>query len=105
MPLSMPRHSMGQRIFTEGRLTEAMASLEDLILLPKPRSVVARTGAFRITGGSKIVCQGDSGSLFPIARRLQRAFWENQRIGLAVRGGGTGIYAPRGGANLMPPPR
>ena len=99
--MSMPRHSMGQRIFTEGRLTEAMASLEDLILLPKPRSVVARTGAFRLTGGSKIVCQGDSGSLFPIARRLQRAFWENQRIGLALRAGDPGIYAPRGGTTIM----
>src|SRR5215213_10245082 len=101
MPLSMPRHSMGQRIFTEGRLTEAMASLEDLILLPKPRSVVARTGAFRLTGGSKIVCQGDPGSLFPIARRLQRAFWENQRIGWALRAGDPGIYGPRGRTTIM----
>src|SRR5215208_5364009 len=101
MPLSMPRHSMGQRIFTEGRLTEAMASIEDLILLPKPRSVVARTGAYRLTGGSKIVCQGDPGSLFPIARRLQRAFWENQRIGLALRAGDPMIYAPRGGTTIM----
>ena len=99
--MSMPRHSIGQRIFTEGRLTEAMASIEDLILLPKPRSVVARTGAYRLTDGSKIVCQGDSGSLFPIARRLQRAFWENQRIGLALRAGDPIIYGPRGGSTIM----
>ena len=78
-----------------------MASIEDLILLPKPRSVVARTGAYRLTGGSKIVCQGDPGSLFPIARRLQRAFWENQRIGLALRAGDPMIYAPRGGTTIM----
>ena len=78
-----------------------MASLEDLILLPKPRSVVARTGAYRLTGGSKIVCQGEIGSLFPIARRLQRAFLANQRIGLALRAGDPGINGPRGGTTIM----
>src|SRR5215213_10387160 len=97
MPLSMPRHSMGQRIFTEGRLTEAMASIEDLILLPKPRSVVARTGAYRLTGGSKIICQGEPGSLFPIAHRLQQALWENQSIGWTLRAGDPGINGSRDG--------
>jgi hypothetical protein len=77
-----------------------MASIEDLILLPKPRSVVARTGAYSLTGGSKIICQGDSGSLFPIARRLQRALLQNQGIGWALRAGDPWIYGSRGGTIL-----
>src|SRR5215207_8739553 len=60
-----------------------MASIEDLILLPKPRSAVARTGAYRLTGGSKITCQ--------------RALWENQRIGWALRAGDPGTYGSKGG--------
>jgi hexosaminidase len=77
-----------------------MASIEDLILLPKPRSVVARTGVHSLTGGSKIICQGDPGSLFPIARRLQRALLQNQRIGWALRAGDPGVYGSRGGTIL-----
>jgi hexosaminidase len=77
-----------------------MASIEDLILLPKPRSVVARTGAYRLTGGSKIICQGDTASLFPIARRLQRALLQNQRIGWALRAGDPGIYGSRDGTTM-----
>src|SRR5215213_7960739 len=84
-------------MFTKGRPIEVMVSIEDLILLPKPRSVVARTGAYRLAGGSKIVCQGDPGSLFPIGRRLQRALWKNQRIGWILRAGDPGIYGSRGG--------
>jgi hexosaminidase len=87
---------MGQRTFREERLTEGMASIEDLILLPKPRSVVARTGAYGLTGGSKIVCQGEPGSLFPIAHRLQQALCENQRIGWILRAGNPRIYGSRG---------
>jgi len=77
-------------------LTEAMASIEDLILLPKPRSVVARSGAYRLTGGSKIICQGDPESLFPIARRLQRALLESQRISWVLRAGDPGNDDSRG---------
>ena len=40
-----------------------MASIEDLILLPKPRSVIARSGTYRLTGGSNITCQGDPESV------------------------------------------
>src|SRR5215218_7594041 len=97
MPLSMPRHSMGQRIFTEGRLTEAMASIDNLILLPKPRSVVARTGAYGLTGGSRITCRGDTASLFPTARRLQQALWENQQVGWTLRAGEPGTDGSRSG--------
>ncbi|MDP8944618.1 MAG: family 20 glycosylhydrolase [Actinomycetota bacterium] len=77
-----------------------MASIQDLILLPKPRSVVARTGAYRLTGGSKIICQGDTASLFPIARRLQRALLQNQRIGWALRAGDLGIDSSRDGTTI-----
>jgi hypothetical protein len=77
-----------------------MASIEDLILLPKPRSVVARSGTYRLAGGSKIICQGDPGSLFSIARRLQRALWENQRVGWTLRAGGSGIDHSRSGATI-----
>jgi Glycosyl hydrolase family 20, domain 2 len=72
-----------------------MASIEDLILLPKPRSVVARRGAYRLTGGSKIICKGDPASLFPIARRLQRAIWENQRVYWTLRAGNPELYGSR----------
>ena len=74
-----------------------MASIEDLILLPKPRSVVARSGAYRLTGGSKITCQGDPESLFPVARRLQQALLESQRIGWALRAGIPGSTVPGAG--------
>ena len=77
-------------------LTEAMASIEDLILLPKPRSIVARPGAYGLTSGSKIICQGDPASLFPIAHRLQQAVWENQRIGWVLRAGDPGNNDSRG---------
>src|SRR5215210_5093800 len=77
-----------------------MASIEDLILLPKPRSVVARTGEYRLIAGSKITCQGDPGSLFPIAHRLQRALRENQCIGWTLRAGDPGIYGTRGGTTI-----
>jgi hexosaminidase len=77
-----------------------MESIEGLILLPKPRSVVARTGAYSLTGGSKIICQGHPGSLFPIARRLQRALQENQRIGWVLRAGDPGVYGSRGGTTI-----
>ena len=77
-----------------------MASIQDLILLPKPRSVAARTGAYRLTGGSKIICQGDTASLFPIARRLQRALLQSQLIGWAMRAGDAGIDGSRGGITI-----
>lgn len=68
-------------------LTQAMASIEDLILLPKPRSVTGRPGEYRLTGASRITCQGDPASLFPIARRLQQALLETQRVGWTLRAG------------------
>jgi hexosaminidase len=77
-----------------------MASIDNLILLPKPRSVVASSGAFGLTSGSKIICKGDPASLFPIAQRLQRALWENQRIGWTLRAGDPGIYGTRGGTTI-----
>jgi hexosaminidase len=64
-----------------------MASIEELTLLPKPRSVVAGTGSYGLRDGSKITCRGDTASLFPTAQRLQRALWEDQRIGWALRAG------------------
>ena len=78
-----------------------MASIEDLILLPKPRAVIARSGTYRLTGGSNIICQGDLESLFPIARRLQRALWENQRIGWALRAGDPGNDGSKGNTRIM----
>ncbi len=82
-----PFYAMGKPMSREEMLTEAMASIEDLILLPKPRSIVARSGAYGLTRGSKIICQGDSiVLLFPIAHRLQQAVWENQRYRLGLAG-------------------
>jgi len=61
--------------------------MEDLILLPGPRSVITRPGVYRLTSGLKIVCQGDAASLFPVASTLQRALWESQRVGWTLRAG------------------
>lgn len=72
--------------------------MEDLILLPSPRSLIARPDTCELAGGSKIVCQGDAASLFPVARRLQRALWENQRVGWTLRAGG--VDASPGGARI-----
>ena len=77
-----------------------MASIDDLILLPKVRSVIARPGAYVLTSDSKITCHGDTESLFPIARRLQRALRENQDVGWTLRAGDPGLYASRGGARI-----
>ena len=77
-----------------------MASIEDMILLPKPRSVVARSGAYGLTGGSKVICKGDPASLFPIARGLQRALLENQRVGWTLRAGDPRLYGSEGGARI-----
>jgi hexosaminidase len=72
-----------------------VASIDNLILLPKPRSVVASSGVYGLTSGSKIICKGDPASLFPIARRLQRAIWENQRVGWTLRAGNPEFYSSR----------
>jgi len=72
-----------------------MASIDNLILLPKPRSVVASSGAYGLTSGSKIICKGDPPSLFPIARRLQRAIWEHQRVGWTLRARDPELYSSR----------
>ena len=72
-----------------------MASIDNLILLPKPRSVVASSGVYGLTSGSKIICKGDPASLFPIARRLQRAIWENQRVSWTLRTGNPEFYSSR----------
>jgi len=77
-----------------------MASIENLILLPKPRSVVAGTGSYGLTGGSRITCRGDTASLFPIARRLQQALWENQRVGWTLRAESPGTFGSRSGATI-----
>jgi hexosaminidase len=76
-----------------------VASIEDLILLPKPRSVIAGPGAYGLAGGSKITCQGETESLFPIARRLQLALRENQDVGWTLRAGDPGLYGS-GGARI-----
>jgi hexosaminidase len=68
-------------------LTEAMASIEDLILLPKPRSVISQPGSYVLTGEANITCQGDPTPLFPIARRLQQALWETERVGWTLHAG------------------
>lgn len=68
-----------------------MRSLGDLTLLPEPRSVMARPGAFELSGGSRIVLLGDPHSLFPQAQRLQRALWKYHRIGWSVRARGHGL--------------
>ncbi|MBA2534264.1 MAG: family 20 glycosylhydrolase [Rubrobacter sp.] len=72
--------------------------MEDLILLPKPRSVVARPYTYDLAGGSKIVCQGDAASLFPVASTLQRALRESQQVGWTLRAGGAD--ASPGGARI-----
>ena len=77
-----------------------MASIEDLTLLPKPRSVVAGAGAYGLGDGSRITCRGDTAALFPIARRLQRALWEHQRIGWALRAGSPANEGSMEGATI-----
>ena len=81
-----------------------MASIEEMILLPKPRSVSVRPGAYRLTSGSKIVCQGGTASLFAVACRLQRALLENQRVGWTLRAGGTDT-TPAGARIMLSPDR
>jgi hexosaminidase len=82
-------------------LTEAMASIEDLILLPKPRSITSRSGAYALTGGASITCQGDTTTLFPIARRLQQALRETQRVGWTLRAGAE--RSPNGATITLAP--
>ena len=64
-----------------------MATIEDLILLPRPRSVTNRIGSYTLTDGANITCQGDPTSLLPIAGHLQRALRETQRVDWTLRAG------------------
>ena len=66
-----------------------MTSLDSFVLLPTPRTVVARPGMNQIVNGSRIVCQGDPVALFPVARRLQRALWDTQRVAWSLGAGGA----------------
>jgi hexosaminidase len=77
-----------------------MASIEGLILLPRPRSVIGRPDAHVLPGGSKIFCQGDTTSLFPIARRLQRALRESQGFDWTLRAGNPRSSGTRIGAKI-----
>ena len=72
-----------------------------MILLPGPRSVIARSGVYRLTSGQKIVCQGDTTSTFPIANRLQRALWESQRVSWTLRAGSAGSGDSRDGVRII----
>jgi hexosaminidase len=72
-----------------------MVSLEDVVLLPKPRSVTGGSGALKLSGGRRIVCGGDTGALFPIARRLQDTLRETQRVDWSL---GAGAPDSRTGA-------
>ncbi len=76
-----------------------MTSLNDFVLLPTPRSVVARSGMNEVVNGSRIVCQGDPVALFPIARRLQRALWDTQQVDWSL-GAGGGENDGRRGATI-----
>ena len=80
--------------------SEVMASIEELVLLPKPRSVFSRSGTYRLTGGANITCQGDPASLLPIARRLQQALWETQRVGGTLRASALGNDGSPNGATI-----
>ena len=80
--------------------SEAMASIEELVLLPKPRSIIGRSGTYGLTGGANITCQGDPASLFPIARRLQQALWETQRVGGTLRADAPEIDGSPNGATI-----
>ena len=57
-------------------------------------------GCLQIYRHLRIVCRGDPAALFPIARRLQRAVWENQRVDWTVRAGGSGLVGSTGGAKI-----
>jgi hexosaminidase len=65
-----------------------MTSTDGIILLPAPRSVSARSGAYELADGASITCQGDPAALLPIARRLQRTVRETQRVGWNLQAGG-----------------
>ena len=77
-----------------------MASIEDLILLPSRARSSPVGGAYRLTGGSKITCQGDPESLFPVARRLQQASWKVNVSAGPCGAGDPGIYGSKGGTTI-----
>ena len=80
----------GMRDYRKGGLRS-----QSIYRKPSPASMhassPARPAPLRRAGGSKIMCQGDPASLIPIARRLQRALWEDQGIGWALRAEGPGF--------------
>lgn len=53
-------------------------SPNQIVLLPCPRQFEAWDGTLSLRHGARIVCQGGSQTLFPIAERLQEAVWETQ---------------------------
>jgi len=57
-----------------------MSKIEELTLLPRPRNITPRTGAFQLSAEKRIICQGDPAAVVPVAEQLQKALWESQRI-------------------------
>jgi hexosaminidase len=57
-----------------------------------------------LANGSRIECHGDPAALFPIARRLQRALWDTQRVDWGL-GAGDAENERRRGATITLVPR
>ncbi|MGH2821157.1 MAG: glycoside hydrolase family 20 zincin-like fold domain-containing protein [Actinomycetota bacterium] len=70
-------------------IAPAPSSLEDLVLLPRPRSLAPGSGDLRLGGAGSIVCAGPAQQLAPVARVLQGSLQEEQAVSWPLVGGGA----------------
>lgn len=65
----------------------ALKSAEKMILMPRPRKIIAEGGALELLQNKYILSQGAAKEVFPIARRLQEILLQNQQIKWQISAG------------------
>lgn len=61
--------------------------MKKMVLLPRPRRVVGRQGAFAFEGNGRIVCDGEPQVLLPIAQLVQQDVWASHRVRWEISAG------------------
>ncbi len=64
-----------------------MPSADDLILLPRPRSLKPASDRLTLHNHARIICRGNPAELLPIAETLQNAVRQTQRLEWDIRSG------------------
>jgi hypothetical protein len=57
-----------------------MQSINNIILLPRPRSLIYQSGTLHLSPNARILCQGKLEQIVPLAQKLQEVIWKTQKI-------------------------